>query len=125
MTWESVCAFMATLPATELDPPPRENPAWRVNGKVLVRLNPRLRVPEEEQLRHERGELIAVHVDREERELLIGSEPDTFFITPHWQTSPSVLVWLATADDGRLRELLVDAWRLRAPKRLVRAFDRA
>ena len=57
-------------------------------------------------------------VERDERELLLRDDPETYFITPHWQTSPHILVWLARADEERLRELLTDAWRARAPKRL-------
>jgi hypothetical protein len=123
-TWETVCAIAAALPGTELDPPPRDNPAWRVHGKVLVRRNPRLRIPEEEALRRERGEPIAVHLERDERDLLVASDPGTFFFTPHWASSPSVLVWLDRVDPDLLRELIADAWRARAPKRLVREFDR-
>jgi hypothetical protein len=118
-TWAFVCEVVGALPETELDEGVT-NPAWRVNGKVLVRLNPRLRTPDEEERRAAGGELAAVYVDREERELLIRDDPDTFFFTPHWQTSPHVLVWLACADADRLRELLTDAWRARAPKRLSR-----
>lgn len=34
-----------------------------------------------------------------------------------------MIVRLATVDPDQLRELLVDAWRLVAPKRLVRGYD--
>ncbi len=34
-----------------------------------------------------------------------------------------VLVRYAEVDVEELRELLTDSWRLRAPKRVVRAFD--
>jgi hypothetical protein len=48
-TWQKVCKIVAALPGTELDPPGGHHaPAWRVHGKVIVRLNPRLRVPGEE-----------------------------------------------------------------------------
>src|SRR5207244_1910128 len=118
-TWEEICEIVAALPGTALDQGV-SNPAWRVEGKVLVRLNPRLRVPEEDELRAAHGELVSIWVDREEREFLLRESVGTFFITPHWQTSPSVLVWLETVKAERLRELVTDAWRARAPKRLRR-----
>jgi hypothetical protein len=121
-SWEIICAIVAALPGTELDHAV-DNPAWRVNGNVLVRRNPRLRVPDEEALRHEHGEPIAIRVDRGEREALLQEDPETYFVTPHWETSPSVLVWLARADPEQLRELIVEAWLARAPKRLVRSLE--
>jgi hypothetical protein len=50
-TWETVCELVAALPGAVLDPDEHDNPAWHINGKVLVRRNPRLRVPNEEALR--------------------------------------------------------------------------
>jgi hypothetical protein len=122
-TWQTVCKIVAALPGTELDPPGRHPPAWRVRGKVIARHNPRLRVPGEEAICRERGELVSIRVDRDERELLIRHDPDTFLVTPHWQSSPSVLVWLETVEVGQLRELLVDAWRATAPHGLVRELE--
>ncbi len=63
VTWETVCEIVAALPGTELDPADRDNPAWRVNGKVIVRRNPRLRVPGDEAMRRDRGEVVAVRTD--------------------------------------------------------------
>jgi hypothetical protein len=120
--WETLCEIVGGLPGTELDTG-TDHPAWRVNGKVLVRRNPRLRVPREDEIRRGRGELVAIRTDFDEREALMQMDPDTFFITPHWRTSPSVLVWLEAVDPTLLRELVVDAWRGRAPKRVVREWD--
>jgi hypothetical protein len=117
-TWEEVCDIVRSLPGTELDTGDA-HPAWRVNGKVLVRRNPRLRVPAEDAIRGARGEVVAVRVDPEERESLVRDDPRTFFVTPHWEKSPSVLVWLDTVEIEQLRELIVHAWRTNAPKRLT------
>ena len=122
-TWETVCEIVAALPGTELDPPGRHPAAWRVNGKVLVRNNPRLRIAGEEAIRRRGGELVAIRTDRGEREALLQEDPDTFFITPHWEHGTSILVWLATVDTQQLRELLIDAWHARAPKRLIRELE--
>ena len=122
-TWETVCAMVAALPATVLDADGRPNPAWRVNSMVLVRRNPHLRVPEEDALRRERGEVVAIRAERGLREALLAANPQTFFVTPHWASSPSVLVWLDTVSTDELHELITEAWRARAPRRLVRAWD--
>jgi hypothetical protein len=118
-TWASVCEILGALPGTELDEG-IPNPAWRVHGKVLARRNPRLRTPDEDEQRAANGELMSLWVEPDERELLMADKPEVFFLTPHWLTSPHVLVWLDRADKAQLRELLTDAWRARAPKRLQR-----
>lgn len=53
-----------------------------------------------------------------ERELLIASQPRSFYATPHYDGYAMVLVRLATVDAEELRELLVEAWLARAPTRL-------
>ena len=122
-TWTTVCEIVGALPGTALDADDHDHPAWRVRKAVLVRHNPRLRVPDEEAIRLARGELVSLRIDRRDREALLQEDAGTFFITPHWESSPSVLVWLTTVDPVELRELLVDAWRLLAPKGVVREWD--
>jgi hypothetical protein len=46
-----------------------------------------------------------------------------FFTTPHYDGYPYVLVRLAHVAPGQLRELIEDAWRLSAPKRVLAAYD--
>jgi hypothetical protein len=42
-----------------------------------------------------------------------------YFTTPHFDGYPAVLVVLERIDLEELRELIVDAWLARAPKRLA------
>ena len=59
-------------------------------------------------------------VKTEEREALAGTEPETYFWTPHHERSPQlVLVRLDRIDDKLLEELLQDSYRLAGgePKR--------
>lgn len=73
-----------------------------------------------------RPAVLAVRVDGEEaKQFLIGAVPDVFFSEPHYNGFPAVLVRLAAIDPEQLELLLIDAWRLQAPKALVRAFDAA
>ncbi|UDY35327.1 MmcQ/YjbR family DNA-binding protein [Dermatobacter hominis] len=59
----------------------------------------------------------------EEKEALIGSDPDTFFTTAHYDGEPIVLVRLEVVDADEAAELITGSWRLRAPARAVSAFD--
>jgi hypothetical protein len=50
---------------------------------------------------------------------LLESGDAAFFTTPHYDGYGSISVDLAKVDVGQLRELLEEAWRLKAPKRLT------
>ncbi len=57
-------------------------------------------------------------VKTEERDALAGSDPDTFFWTPHHERSPRlVLVRLERISDEELVELLEESHRLAGPVR--------
>lgn len=57
--------------------------------------------------------------------LMIAAAPERFFKPPYVGSSGWVGVWLdgAAVDWAELGDLLEDAWRLTAPKRLVRATE--
>lgn len=61
--------------------------------------------------------------DLGEREALLQGSPDAFFSTPHYDGHPYVLVRLDVVAHEELAELLEDAWRIRAPKRLLAEFE--
>ena len=85
-------------------------PAFRVRDKVFCRLL-------------EDGESIVVYVDPLERAELVEWKPQTFSVTEHYRNHPLVLVRLATAEREVLREVLVESWRRRAPRRLIADYD--
>jgi hypothetical protein len=62
-------------------------------------------------------------IDLADREALLKGQPDVFFSTPHYDGYPVVLVRLEQVDPVQLAELVEDAWRLQAPKRVVAAYD--
>jgi hypothetical protein len=69
------------------------------------------------------GEILGVRVAGEgEKELLLASEPEVFFTIRHLDGFPAVLVRLEAIGLEELRELVVDAWLDRAPKRLAAAY---
>lgn len=61
--------------------------------------------------------------DEAEKQALVLGEPDVFFTTPGHDGSPLVMLRLAAVDVERLRELVTDAWRMRAPDSLVGDLD--
>lgn len=87
-------------------------PALKVRDKMFARLR-------------EDGETLVVWTDFLEREALTQGDPETFFITPHYEDYPLVLIALEQVDAEELRELLTESWRQRAPKRVLRAYDEA
>ena len=54
------------------------------------------------------------------KEALLGSFPDVFFTIPHFDGYPAVLVRLDAIDLEQLREVVTDAWLLKAPKRVAK-----
>lgn len=68
--------------------------------------------------------VLAVRVANEEaKQFLIGAMPDIFFTEPHYNGFPAVLVRLSAVQDDTLASLILDAWRLQAPKELLAELD--
>jgi hypothetical protein len=57
--------------------------------------------------------------DEAEKQALLLGEPELFFTTPAYDGLPLVLLRLTRVNVDRLRELVTDAWRMRAPDSLV------
>jgi hypothetical protein len=74
--------------------------------------------------RVEQLDVFAIRVSgKEEKQALIASDPAKFFTEPHYNGYPAVLVRLAAVENDELAELLTDAWRAAAPRRLHSALD--
>jgi hypothetical protein len=61
--------------------------------------------------------------DEAETQALLLGEPEVFFTTPGYDGLPLVMLQLARIDAARLRELITDAWRMRAPDPLLPDLD--
>jgi len=109
--WETAKALGLELPDT-VEGTSYGTPALKVRDKMFARLR-------------EDGETLVVWTDFLEREALTQGDPETFFITPHYEDYPLVLIALERVDAEELRELLIESWRQRAPKRVLRAYDEA
>jgi hypothetical protein len=109
VTFETVRKIATALPGVQ-EGTSYGTPAFRVGAKFLARL-------------WEDGETLVVRIGFDEREMLMQADPGTFYITDHYRNYPAILVRLAAVAPDRLRELLEEAWRQQAPKRLAARFD--
>jgi hypothetical protein len=111
MTFDAVRRIALALPGVE-EGTAYGTPAFRIRGKFLARLR-------------EDGESLAIKCGFDERDLRLQADPRTFFVTDHYRGYPTVLVRLSAVSTATLGEVLEQAWRLSAPKRLVAEFDKA
>jgi hypothetical protein len=96
---------------------------FRVAGKGFVWSYPE-RMPGKP--RRIRTDIAVLFVgDEAEKQALLLGEPETFFTTPGYDGLPLVMLRLAGVGVGRLRELVTDAWRMRAPDVLAADLDEA
>jgi hypothetical protein len=109
-TWADVVAIAQRLPDTEVGTS-YGTPALKIRGKFMCRL------------RTNPDALVVRVIDMADRDALILGDPDVYFITPHYREYPAVLVRMDRVDPVELEELIEDAWRLKAPKRLVAAWE--
>jgi hypothetical protein len=110
ITEDDVRRIALSLPETT-EKPSYGTPGFRVKDKLFARIR-------------EEGDVLVVWTgDIAEKEALIAAEPEKFFTTPHYDGHPTVLVRFSAVDADEVEELLTESWRLRAPKRLLAAFD--
>jgi hypothetical protein len=96
---------------------------FRVAGKGFVWSYPE-RLPGKP--RQIRIDIAVLYVgDEAEKQALLLGEPEVFFTTPGYDGLPLVMLRLTEVNAGRLRELITDAWRMRAPDALVADLDEA
>ncbi len=122
-TWRDVVRIVGDLPLTT-EPSPHK---WRVGKNLLVWERP-LRKSDCEALTAAgsevpAGDILGARVaDEGVKFALIADQPNVYFTTPHFDGYPAVLVQLAKITVPELRELITEAWLVRAPKRLVKEF---
>ena len=110
ITFDQVRTLALALPSSE-ERLSYGTPAFFITGgKLFARL-------------HDDGETVALKSGFVERDALIAQDPVTFRTTPHYSDHPFVLVRAASVDPDQFAELLTDAWRFVAPRRLLSALD--
>lgn len=110
-TEDDVRRIALSLPET-IEKPWFGSPGFRVKDKGFLRIRSEAE-----------GGLVVFVADLDEKEALLASDPEKFFTTPHYDGHPTVLVHVDAVDVEELRELITDSWRLKAPKRVLRALE--
>jgi hypothetical protein len=88
-------------------------PDFRVKNKIFAGLSPD-------------GKRGTLKLEPEVQSMVVGAKPGAFFpAAGAWGRKGWTHVELARAGVAELKELVVGAWRLTAPKRLVLAYDAA
>ena len=100
--WQEASAFALSLPAAKLSTS-YGKPAVKVNGKAFF-------YPGREQ-----GSF-AVASPLDEKELLIETDPGTFWETDHYRNWPAVLVRYGGSDRERIERVIERAWWDRASR---------
>jgi hypothetical protein len=109
-TWDDVRAAGLALPECE-ESTSYGTPALKARGKLMCRL------------RTGPDALVVRVLDEGDKRALLQSDPAVFFTTPHYDGAAYVLVRLEAVGGETLGELIEDAWRTVAPKRLVAAYE--
>ena len=112
-TDDDVRRIALALPET-IEKPWYGTPGFRVKDKGFLRIRS-----------DAEGGLVVFVADEGEKEALLATDSTKFFTTPHYDGYAMVLVHLPAVDEDELTELIVESWRLKAPKRLLQAYDEA
>ena len=123
-TWTDVQKLALALPGTREEVRSEGLRAWIVNKKFFVWERP-LRKSDLAALGDTAptGDILGVRTaDLEMKEVLLASDPDVYFTIPHFHGYPAILVRLAKIARKELSDLIVEAWLVRAPKRMAAEF---
>jgi len=102
ITFETVREIGAQLPGTEVSTA-YGSPALKVNGRLYacIAINKQA----------EPNSLAVFLADFEQREALLAEDPGTYYVKPHYERYPVVLVRLACVTGDALKDLLRGAHR--------------
>lgn len=127
-TIDDVRALALALPGAEEKPGGHTGePAWRCNGGQFAWI----RGPRKTDLAQlaelgrswPDGPVLAVRTETVALAgELVAADPEVFFTIPHFAGYPAVLLQLDAIARDHLAEVLADAWLLRAPKAVARAW---
>jgi hypothetical protein len=123
-SWRDVRRYALAMPGAAEEVSSSGASAWIVNKKFFVWERP-LRRSDLTALGDNapKGAVLGVRTaDLEMKDVLLASEPEVFFTTPHFDGYPAVLVQLEKISAKDLKDVIIEAWVARAPKRAVTAF---
>ncbi|MEU8138655.1 MmcQ/YjbR family DNA-binding protein [Streptodolium elevatio] len=111
VTEKELRAMLLALPeAEEVMVEAWGHPTYRVRGKMFASTS-------------EGSPKVCLKATKETQAELLAADPATFTFPAYVGRHGWVDVALAGVDRGELAELVAEAWRLTAPKRLVKAYD--
>jgi hypothetical protein len=84
--------------------------ALKVGGKLFAR-------------QHQSMDCVVLRCELLDREILLQSAPDAFFITDHYRDYPWILLRVGMVEKRVLPELIERAWRLVASKTLIKKLE--
>jgi hypothetical protein len=110
ITFDTICEFGERLPGTEVSTA-YGSPALKVNGRIYagIAINKEA----------EPNSLMVYLADFEQREALLTEDPATYYVKPHYEPYPVVLVRLACVTHDALNDLLRGAHRVVSSKKPV------
>jgi hypothetical protein len=107
--WDTVRELALALP--EAEESGEDRVAFRVRGKLFAWA-----------ARERDGGGLGIRVERDEKQLILDSNPAVYFSSPHYEGWPGVQIRLEAVERDELRERLEDAWLIQAPKRLAATY---
>ncbi len=122
-SWDDVRRIALGLPETS-EALSRDLASWQVRNKGFVWERP-LRPADLRALGDDAptGPILGARVEHlVAKEALLADDPEVFFTTPHFDGYPAILVRLDRIAVEDLKEVIVEAWLARAPKRLAQEY---
>jgi|SRR5579863_1262329 len=120
-SWRDVSRSALALPGTSESLSSQGHRQWRVGDKLFAWERP-LRRADFEALGDAapKGAILGLRTaDLEMKDVMLASDPNVYFTTPHFNGYPAILVRLGAVAPKALNEAIVEAWLARAPKRLA------
>jgi hypothetical protein len=129
-TFDDVRRLALALPETdEVVGGQRGTTQWRVKQKLFVWDRPLGKNDQKQYVETglgstpPEGDILGARVEDEEVKLaLIEEDPAVFFTIPHFNGYNAVLIHLGEIGLDRLEEVVTDAWLVRAPAKLAKAW---
>lgn len=97
VTFDTVREIAQTLSGAE-ESTSYGTPAFKVKGKLFARF-------------HQGGDALVVSVDFGQREEMMKTSPEKFYMTDHYRKYPWVLARMSSVTPDELRDLLIGSWR--------------
>ena len=108
LTFDDVVRIASPLPGVEAGTS-YGTPALRVGKKLMCRM-------------WDDGETMVLKpIEEIEQQFLMDTQPDVFYLTPHYEGWPTLLVHLSRIDETQMGELIEQCWERLATRKLLAA----